>query len=484
MNTYFRPALWEGEAFFAAVGGKVLRALPASIGGISIDSRSLQQGEAFFAIRGERFDGHDFAEAASKAGAALLVVEKKKAEDLRHVTCPLILVEDVLGSLESLARAARARLCSSAKVIAVTGSVGKTTIKEAIRTLLGKVGNTYANPASFNNHWGVPLTLARMRSDTDFAIFEIGMNHRDEIRPLVHMVRPHIGVISSVAKAHVAAFASLKEIAAAKAEIFDGIISGGYALLNADDDFHDFLEHAAKAAGVDNIARFGEATTADYRLLKADLADNFSRCTVSLHDTQHTITIPMPGRHMIQNMLAVLGAADLAGAQMAQICQYLPQLTAPQGRGRHHKLKLPDGGECTLIDESYNANPASMQAALAVLAAMSQRKTGQQEQRRRIAVLGDMLELGKQSQQAHENLATHLMEAKVDKVFLTGQEMRHLASKLDHDGPMIPYIWRETAQELQSLIASFLRDGDIISIKSSNAIGSSKIIANLLQQFS
>jgi len=479
MTTNLVPALWEGEEFYTAVGGEVLGRLPAAIRGISIDSRSLQPGEAFFAIRGDQFDGHDFAKAACEAGASLLVMDRQKAQNLPPLSCPFILVEDVLEALENLARAARSRLCHKAKVIAVTGSVGKTTIKEALHALLGRVGKTHASPASFNNHWGVPLTLARMRQDINFAIFEIGMNHRDEIRPLVQMVRPHIGVISSIAQAHMAAFSSLTEIAAAKAEIFEGILPDGYALLNADDEFYGFLEQAAKTAGVKNIVRFGEAITADYRLLQADLADNSSRCLISLRGVEHAITIPMPGRHMVQNLLAVLGVADLAGAEMEQICSYLPQLTATQGRGRHHKLKLANGGECTLIDESYNANPASMRAALAVLGTMTPKKQG-----RRIAILGDMLELGDTSQQAHEDLAQHLIAAKIDKVFLMGQEMRHLAKRLDQDDVLIPYIWRKGAQELQPLISSFLRDGDIISVKSSNATGSAKIITTLLQQFS
>jgi len=240
---------------------------------------------------------------------------------------------------------------------------------------------------------------------------------------------------------------------------------------------YDFLEHAAKAAGIDNIARFGEATTADYRLLKADLADNSSHCTVSLRGMQHTITIPIPGRHMIQNMLAVLGAADLAGAQTEQICQYLPQLTAPQGRGRHHKLKLPDGGECILIDESYNANPTSMRSSLQVLGNTKPQASG-----RRIAVLGDMLELGDVSRQAHESLIYPLNEAQVDVVFLLGQEMHALASKLQQAGRDV--VWRETWQELAPLVASSLKNGDVISIKSSKATGASHIVAALLNDFS
>jgi len=474
MATDLNIPLWQGEEFADALSGRIVGQLPPAISGISIDSRTLEPGEAFFAIEGERFDGHDFVTAAQQAGAGVLVVDRKKIEKLRHLTTPLVLVDDVLVALEALARAARARVSSEAKIIAVTGSVGKTTIKESLRVLLATFGKTHANPASFNNHWGVPLTLARMPKDTDFAIFEIGMNHAGEIRPLVKMVRPHLAIISCVAEAHRAAFPTMADIAAAKAEIFDGVEkAGGCALLNADDVFFPFLQKAAQAADVQRIFSFGAAQQADYRLITARLSDKSSQCEVSLRGAVMSCEMPMAGRHMVQNMLAILGGSHLVGADAAHITHRLSHLTPPPGRGVRYRLKLPHGGTCTLIDESYNANPTSMRAALAVLGQMTPEAQG-----RRIAVLGDMLELGQEAKDAHEALSEPLKSAGVDKIFLTGQNMRFLAAQI---APIC--IWRETVQELQASLFACLREGDIITIKSSNGVGTSKIVAALLQQF-
>src|SRR5690606_7832002 len=248
--------LWTIEALVEAMGGRPLGQMPAGVHGISIDTRTLEPGDAFFAIKGETMDGHDFATAAVKAGAGILVVAEGKLPALGRLTAPMIVVPDVLAALEKAGIAARTR--TSAKVIAVTGSVGKTSTKEALRHALSAVGSVHASAASFNNHWGVPLTLARMPENCDYAIFEIGMNHEGEIRPLVKMVRPHIAIVTGVAAAHLGHFSSLDAIAKAKAEIFEGVEPGGTALINQDDPRFKQLDKMARDAGVEQVWGYGE----------------------------------------------------------------------------------------------------------------------------------------------------------------------------------------------------------------------------------
>ena len=261
--------LWTSEALVEAMGGRPIGSLPQGITGISIDSRSLEPGNAFFAIKGEAMDGHDFATAAVKAGAAVLVVAEGKLPSLGRLTAPMIVVQDVLAALEKLGVAARAR--SKAKIIAITGSAGKTTTKEALRHVLSAVGKVHASAQSFNNHWGVPLTLARMPQDCDYAVFEIGMNHPGEIRPLVKMVRPHVAIVTMIAAAHLGFFKNLDEIAMAKAEIFEGIGPGGAALLNRDDPRWKLLGKMAKEAGVEHVFGFGENARSAFRLVACEL---------------------------------------------------------------------------------------------------------------------------------------------------------------------------------------------------------------------
>jgi len=468
-------ALWTGEEFATAIGGKVIGKLPQAIHGISIDSRSLIKGDAFFAIRGEKFDGHDFAQAAIQAGSSVLVVNSSHAERLCLFNVPLIIVPDVLVALENLGR--QARLRTKAKIIAVTGSVGKTTTKEALRHLLGQVGKVHFSPASFNNHWGVPLTLARMPQASDFAVFEIGMNHTGEIHALAKQVRPDIALITCVASVHSAYFSSLEEIARAKAEIFDGLENGGTVLLNRDDGQFELLRQIARNCGIENIIGFGENAACDYRLLKMQTHDNYCDCQFSLRGKQVQARLGSPGHHMAMNITACLAVCDILQLDDAKILPALADFTPPDGRGARHILHLPNGQTCLLLDESYNANPTSMRATLQVLANTKPKASG-----RRIAVLGDMLELGDVSRQAHEALIQPLSEAHVDLVFLLGQEMLVLATLLQHKGKEV--IWRETWQELTPLVASNLTPGDVISVKSSKATGASHIVAALLNDFS
>lgn len=464
--------LWTSEAMIEAMNGRPVGALPEGITGISIDTRTLRKGEAFFAIKGDALDGHDFATAAVAAGAALLVVAEVKLPALGKLKTPMIVVDDVLAAMTRLGLAARER--SHAQIIVVTGSVGKTTTKEALRHVLADSGKVHASVASFNNHWGVPLTLARMPEDTDYGVFEIGMNHADEIRPLVKMVRPHVAIVTLIAPAHLGHFKNLQEIATAKAEIFEGLVPGGYALLNRDDKHYKLLETLARNAGVEHIKSFGENARADYRLRALKLHDACSCMTVRLAGSEAVVKVGAPGRHIVQNVLAVLGAAHLTGADMTKVTLALASLRPESGRGARHLLEIGNG-TFTLIDESYNANPASVRASIELLAAAVPTGKG-----RRIAVLGDMLELGKQAPKLHADLAPVITANHINMVFLGGPEMAALKAALPVE---FHAEYRQSVDELQSNLLNTIRAGDVIMIKSSKGIGFVRIVKAILQKY-
>ncbi|MBI3433987.1 MAG: UDP-N-acetylmuramoylalanyl-D-glutamyl-2,6-diaminopimelate--D-alanyl-D-alanine ligase, partial [Proteobacteria bacterium] len=395
------PMLWSLDALAAAMGGARAGALPAGVTGISIDSRSLRPGEAYFAIRGDTHDGHDFVAAALAAGAGLAVVAAER-RDAMPQGAPLLVVADVLHALAQLGRAARRR--SAARILAVTGSVGKTSTKEALRIALARSGATHASPASFNNHWGVPLSLARLDPGARFGVFEIGMNHAGEITPLSRQVRPHVAIVTTVAPVHLAFFPSLAAIADAKAEIFHGLEGGGAALINRDNRFFSRLaRHAAAAAGA-RIVSFGEHAKADARLIRCALQAHGSTVEADIMGERVAYRLGAPGRHLVMNSLAVLAAARLVEADLAMAALALAELKPAAGRGARIALDAP-GGSAVLIDESYNANPASMRAALALLAQTPVGARG-----RRIAVLGDMLELGTSAARLHRALAADIAD--------------------------------------------------------------------------
>ncbi|RWC45190.1 MAG: UDP-N-acetylmuramoylalanyl-D-glutamyl-2,6-diaminopimelate--D-alanyl-D-alanine ligase [Mesorhizobium sp.] len=464
--------LWTSEALVAAMDGRPLGPMPEGISGISIDSRSLQPGDAFFAIKGEAMDGHDFVTSAIKAGAGVLVVAEGKLPSLGRLTAPIIVVEDVLVALEKLGVASRAR--SQAKIIAVTGSAGKTTTKEALRHVLQAVGKVHASAQSFNNHWGVPLTLARMPADCDYAVFEIGMNHPDEIRPLVKMVRPHVAIVTMIAAAHLGFFRNLDEIAKAKAEIFEGLEPEGAAVLNRDDARFKLLDKMAHAAGVEHVYGFGENARSTFKLVQCELHADRSDIIARIGGHEVTARIGAPGRHMVQNVLAVLGAAHLVGADLGKVASALADLSAERGRGKRHVLRHPRG-PITLIDESYNANPASMSAAMALLNATPVTGEG-----RRIAVLGDMLELGDHSAKLHAALAELIVGTGTQTVFLGGPEMRVLAEVLPAE---IKTEYRAGVEELKPVLLAALKPGDVVMVKSSKGIGFAKLVDALLGKF-
>ena len=464
--------LWTVDELIEVTGGRPLGSMPDAVLGISIDTRTLAPGDAFFAIKGDTLDGHDFATAAVKAGASVLVVAEGRLPALGRLTAPMIVVPDVLAALEKAGLAARKR--TKARIIAVTGSAGKTTTKEALRHALSSVGKVHASTASFNNHWGVPLTLARMPEDCDYAVFEIGMNHEDEIRPLVKLVRPHVAIITLVAAAHLGHFRSLDDIARAKAEIFEGIEPGGAVLLNRDDERWPLLSGIARDLGIDKIAGFGENEAAEYRLTNAALHPDHSLVSALIAGREVVARIGMPGRHIVQNVLAVLGAADLLGADVDKVALSLAGLSAEAGRGKRHALRHPRG-RFTLIDESYNANPASMKAALALLDTSPVGEGG-----RRIAVLGDMLELGVHSEKLHSGLAELVARTRTDIVLLAGPEMRSLAASLPEG---LPYEYRNTAEDLKPVLLDAVGPGDVVMVKSSKGIGFSRLVDALVHRF-
>ncbi|MGR7995430.1 UDP-N-acetylmuramoylalanyl-D-glutamyl-2,6-diaminopimelate--D-alanyl-D-alanine ligase [Xanthobacter sp. ZOL 2024] len=439
--------------------------------GISIDSRTLSPGDAFFAIAGENSDGHDYVETALRAGAAVAVVEKSKAERF-GAEAPLLLVDDVLAALRDLAGAARAR--SGAGIVAVTGSVGKTTTKEALRLALGADGETHASAASYNNHWGVPLSLARLPREARYGVFEIGMNHPGEITPLVKLVRPHVAIITTVEPVHIAQFSGIEEIADAKAEIFDGLEPAGTAVLNLDNPLFERLKASALAKGVSRIVTFGESAGADVRLKTVALQPSCSVAVVDVMGTDVTLKVSVPGRHIVQNMLAVLAATKLVGADLALAALALSRLKPPPGRGVPVTLTLK-GGTATLLDESYNANPASMRAAIDVLS-----RTPVGPRGRRIAVLGDMLELGEDAAAMHAGLAEPLIQGRIDQVFCCGPLMHALWEKLPSErrGGYAAH-----ASHLEPMVAAALRAGDTLMVKGSNGSRMGPLVKSLSERF-
>jgi UDP-N-acetylmuramoyl-tripeptide--D-alanyl-D-alanine ligase len=323
--------LWTFDAMAKAMKGRPIGAQPSAITGISIDSRTILPGEAFFAIRGDRFDGHDFAGRALSAGAATAVVSEDRLSSLGKVVGSLVVVDDVLEALERLARSSRAR--STARIVAVTGSVGKTGTKEMLAEALRPDGEVHYSLASFNNHWGVPLSLARMPVSARYGIFEIGMNHAGEIEPLTKLVEPHVAIVTTVEPVHLEFFDSVEGIARAKAEIFLGLVPDGVAVINADNPYAGILAEQAAMAGVRRIVRFGEAKDADARLDMVKLKPECSCISAEILGEKVTYKLGAPGRHLVQNSLAVLAGVFLVGADLAAATLALGQLSAPKGRG-------------------------------------------------------------------------------------------------------------------------------------------------------
>jgi UDP-N-acetylmuramoyl-tripeptide--D-alanyl-D-alanine ligase len=448
-------ALWTVDELLACTGGSLRGQVTKPLNAVTIDSRAVGEGDIFIAIKGDKHDGHDFVANALKAGAGLGVVSRISPEML--AAGPVLEVaEDPLRGLENMGLAARAR-CHG-QIVAVTGSVGKTSTKEMLRVALAASGQTHASAASFNNHWGVPLTLARMPRETAFGVFEIGMNHAGEITPLVGMVRPHVAIITTIAASHLGNFSSLDGIADAKAEIFTGVVPGGHAVISRDTPYYDRLAAAARACGITSIVSFGKHAEADVRMERVALHAECCCITASVMGETLIYKLGLPGEHMAVNSLAVLAAAKLAGADLARAALALAEARPAKGRGVREARAILDG-ELLLIDESYNANPASVAAALGLLGASQPGKGG-----RRIAVLGDMLELGDQSPQLHAGLLEPMDAAKVDVLYAAGPLMANL---WERTAAARRGAYAETSEGLRDVLLKALRPGDVVMIKGS-----------------
>jgi UDP-N-acetylmuramoyl-tripeptide--D-alanyl-D-alanine ligase len=453
-----------------ATGGKSPVSKSAPVSGVSIDSRSLAPHEAFVALRGLNRDGHGFVEAALGQGATCAIVEQDfKAP--RGMT-QLIRVADTLKALNQLGAAARAR-AKDAVVIAVTGSVGKTGTKEALKLALAPSGPVHVSLKSYNNHWGVPLSLANMRDDTRFGVFEAGMNHAGELRVLTRLIRPHIAIITTVAPVHLGFFRSVEAIADAKGEILEGLVPGGVAILNRDNQYYERLRrHALQQKA--KIVSFGEAAGADARVLAAELGPDSSEVKADILGDTVSYRIGSPGAHFVWNSLAVLAAVKLAGADLKAAARGLSGWRAQTGRGERILIRGRDG-HIAIVDESYNANPASMRAALATLGL-----TPRQDFGRRVAVLGDMLELGGLGPKLHQELAEAVDAAEVDVVFACGEMMRGLFEALPRARRGA---YAKTSEQLTPLLTNGVRPGDIVMIKGSLGSRMAPLVEALQRHF-
>ncbi|MEM9617233.1 MAG: UDP-N-acetylmuramoylalanyl-D-glutamyl-2,6-diaminopimelate--D-alanyl-D-alanine ligase [Pseudomonadota bacterium] len=456
--------LWTAYEAAAATGGvlcarggdaKEWLAEDWAANGISIDTRSLKPGEMFVALRDAR-DGHEFLKNAFDAGATVALVAR--APEDAPEGAPLLVVGDTLDGLRDLAVAARMR--NFGKRIAVTGSAGKTSTKEILRGILSPSGVVHAADKSFNNHWGVPLTLARLPMHADYGVFEIGMNHAGEITPLTGLVRPHAAIVTTVGAAHLEFFDSVEGIAEAKAEIFSGLAPGGMAILPADNEYFGLLKKRAEQAGAAGFVTFGEKDSADFQLLTYEPAGAGAQIAVSIRGRRRDILVGIPGRHQAVNMLAALAAAESIGAHLDPAIEALATLTPAEGRGARLTISV-HGGDATLIDESYNANPASMAAAIGLLGASPVGEGG-----RRIAVLGEMLELGPDAPALHANIAKALVAAKVDRVYAAGDLMRHLWDALPS---AMRGLHAGSAVGLVGPVEDVVSPGDVVMVKGSNA---------------
>lgn len=457
-------ALWLAEDAAQATGGALRGADAWIASGVSIDTRTLEPGDLFVALKDQR-DGHEFvADALAKGACAALVSDPDRAGGAGN----LLVVDDVLAALMRLGQAARAR--SSARRIAVTGSVGKTSTKELIAACLAAQAPTHASVKSYNNHWGVPLTLARMPQSARFGVFEMGMNHRHEIRPLAVQVQPHVALITTIAPAHIEALGSLEAIAEEKADIYSGLTDGGVALV-PDDAPHALLLLNRAQERAHTVVRFGRGEACEARLLKFDMFDDHAVAEADILGRGIRFRIGAPGAHWALNSVAALAAVDLAGGDLHAAAHALAEFTAPEGRGQTHTIRIADGA-FTLIDDAYNANPASMAAALRTLGARKPPAGG-----RRIAALGDMLELGPDELQYHADLAP-LLAASADIVYCAGPRMRSLWDALPD---ALKGGYADTAEALAPALTAALRGGDVVLLKGSNGSRMHALVATLKQ---
>lgn len=443
--------IWTAQDVAAILGVSIARDWQAT--GVSIDSRSLRPGELFIALKGERFDGHDYVEAAFRAGASAAIISGP-TDDPRCVT-----VADTELALQQLGIAARER--STARFIGVTGSVGKTGCKDMLRRVLEASGTVYATQGNLNNQLGVPLTLANLPPDCDFAVIEMGMNHAGEISRLSQWARPDIAIITTVDAVHIEHFDSVEGIADAKSEIFDGMRGAGVAVLNADNPHLARMRAHAEAADPDRILTFGTSERAHCRLIEYRIEGLQSVVDAVIAGTRVEYRIGAIGKHWGLMSVAVLGIADALGLDLARSAEALSSFDEPEGRGKIEKLAV-HGGHLRLIDDSYNASPVSMRAAFEKMADIADQE---QPRPRLLAVLGDMLELGEQSRELHVGLVPTLVNNQIDLVFAAGVLMRHLYDALPEE---MRGDYDETALGLAPKVVQRLQPDDLVLVKGSN----------------
>jgi UDP-N-acetylmuramoyl-tripeptide--D-alanyl-D-alanine ligase len=460
-------ALWTSDEIVAATGGELLGS-QFEVTGVTFDSREVERGWLFVAMPGTVADGHDYVAKALAAGAAGTLVSKP-------INGPHILVEDVPKALTDLAIAARNR-CSGA-IIGVTGSVGKTSTKEALYAALERYakGKVHRSVKSYNNHTGVPLSLARMPRDSELAVLEMGMNAKGEIAALTRLIRPHVAMITTIASAHIEHLGSMEAIADAKAEIFEGLEPGGLAIVPEDSAYRDRLVKAARKHARRTITfGHGEADVASVHAVRSEHGG--SLVTARLIESELTYTIAQRGDHWVTNSLAVLAAVEAVGADLAIAGLALADLGGLKGRGERHQVAVSNkdgwGGTYLLIDESYNANPASMAATLKALGE-------EQGVERRIAVLGPMRELGEHAGELHAGLAQAVIEAKVDQLILVGEDMRPLEQALEG---AVPVVRANDVDEACDALAKMVRPGDAVLVKASNSIGLAKLVEHMVRE--
>jgi UDP-N-acetylmuramoyl-tripeptide--D-alanyl-D-alanine ligase len=453
--------LWTSDEIAAATGGTAHGSFEVS--GVTFDSREVAPGDLFIAMPGTIHDGHEFVSQAIAAGAAGLIASQP-------VDHPHVLVEDTAKALQELGRAARER--SRATMIGVTGSVGKTSTKEALFAALDRwrPGNVHRSVKSYNNHTGVPLSLARMPRDVDFGILEMGMNNAGEIAALTRLVRPNLALITAIAPAHIENLGSEEAIADAKAEIFEGLEPDGVAIIPNDTPHRGRLVKAARRYA-DRMVTFGTGDADVHALHAVRSDDGGSLITAALLDHDLTFTISQRGEHWVSNALAVLSAVEAVGGDLGLAGLAFAEMGGLKGRGQRHRLPLP-GGDALLIDESYNANPASMAATLKSLG----RETGVE---RRIAVLGPMRELGIHANQLHAALAPAVLAANVDELVLVGGDMAPLAEAL---GGQVHMTEVADADSAADAVAGLLRPGDAVLVKASNSVGLARVIDRLTKE--
>ncbi len=453
--------LWTSGEIASATGGTAHGSFEVS--GVTFDSREVAPGDLFIAMPGTVHDGHQFIGQAIAAGASGLIV----AKPIDH---PHVLVEDVTKALQALGRASRER--SRATIIGVTGSVGKTSTKEALYAALDRwrPGKVHRSVKSYNNHTGVPLSLARMPRDAEFGILEMGMNNAGEIAALTRLVRPNVALITAIAPAHIENLGSEEAIADAKAEIFEGLEPDGIAIIPNDTPHRDRLVKAARRHA-DRMVTFGTGDADVHALHAVRSDDGGSLITAALLDHDLTFTISQRGEHWVSNALAVLSAVEAIGGDVGLAGLALAEMGGLKGRGERHRLELADG-EALLIDESYNANPASMAATLKSLGS----ETGVQ---RRIAVLGPMRELGAHANQLHAGLAPAVLAANVDELVLVGEDMKPLSEAL---GGQVHVTKVADADSAAEAVARLLRPGDAVLVKASNSVGLSRVIDRLTKE--